>query len=253
MPKPLAVVPELEAELDGLYDIPPPSFIPARNDLAQRLKQAGQADAAERVKQLRKPTVVLWAVNQLARRHRDEVRALLAAGDRLRVAQEAALRGDSQQLRAATAEERKILLSLTQQGEELLREAGHSADARRIAGTLRAAAVDETGRELLEQGRLSEELEATGFGAFAGMDIPSKSKQAGTTPRLPSPAEKRRREERIRRQREAVAKAEREATKAERAADRAEATLAQAREKAAQAKAAVQRAENKLKEAETAE
>jgi hypothetical protein len=253
VPKPLAVVPELEAELDDLYAIPPASFTDARNDLAQRLKQAGQGDAAARVKQLRKPTVALWAVNQLARRHPDDVRALLDAGERLRVAQEAALRGDSQQLRTATAEERKILLSLTQRGEELLREAGHSADAKRIAGTLRAAAVDEAGRDLLAQGRLSEELEATGFGAFAGMDIPSEPKQTGKTPKSPSPADKRRRDERIRKLREAVTKARRNATKAERAVDRAEASLGQAREKVAQAKATVQRAENELEEAETAE
>jgi hypothetical protein len=253
VPKPLAVVPELEAELDDLYAMPPGSFTDSRNDLAQRLKQAGQADAAARVKQLRKPTVTLWAVNQLARRHPDEVRALLDAGDRLRVAQEAALRGDSQQLRTATAEERKILLSLTQRGDELVREAGHSGDAKRIAGTLRAAAVDEDGRELLEQGRLSEELEASGFGAFAGMDIPSKSTQPEKTPKLPTPAEKRRRDERIRKLREAATKAKREATKAERAVGRAEAALAQAREKAGQAKAIAQRAENELEKAETAE
>src|SRR2546422_4104173 len=38
-----------------------------------------------------------WAVNQLARRHHDEVRALLDAGDRLRAAQQAALRGEAEE------------------------------------------------------------------------------------------------------------------------------------------------------------
>ena len=77
-------------------------------------------------------------MNQLARRHPDEVRALLDAGERLRAAQQAALRGESQELRTATAEERKILHGLTQRGAELLRETGHSADTKRIADTLRA-------------------------------------------------------------------------------------------------------------------
>ena len=176
MPKPLAVVPELEAELDSLYAAPPADFTSARNDLAQRLKQAGQVEAAAAVKQLRKPTVPLWAVNQLARRHPEEVRALLDAGERLRVAQQAALRGESEELRTATAEERKILQGLTQRGAELLRETGHSADPKRIADTLRAAAVDESGRKLLQLGRLSEELEASGFGGFAGMEMPARSK-----------------------------------------------------------------------------
>ena len=250
MPKPLAVVPELEAELDDLYATPPASFTTARNDLAQRLKQAGQVDAAARVKQLRKPTVALWAVNQLARRHPDEVRALLDAGDRLRVAQQAALRGESQELREATAEERKLLRGLTQRGEELLHASGHSADTRRIAATLQAAAVDQTARQLLEQGRLSEELEATGFGAFAGMEIPSESKPEEKTPKAPSPAVQRRRQERLRKLREDVAKAKRNATKAGRATARAEAALAEARQKAAQANESLVHAEVELEKAE---
>jgi len=251
VPKPLAVVPELEAELDDLYAAPPENFIRARNDLAQRLKQAGQIDGAARVKQLRKPTVPLWAVNQVARRYPDEVRALLEAGDRLRVAQEAALRGETQTLRAATADERKLLRGLTQRGEELLRETGHSADPKRIVSTLHTAAVDPAGRELLEQGRLSEELEAAGFGALAGMEIPSSPKpEEERTPKGTSPATQRRRQERLRRLRDNVTKAKKEAAKAERAVTRAEAGLGEAREKAAQANDSVRRAEIELEEAE---
>src|SRR5207244_4447836 len=148
-----------------LRPAPHGNFIRPTDDMAQRLKQAGQLDVAALVKQLPKPTVPLWAVNQLARRHRDEVRALLDAGDRLRAAQQAALRGEAEELRTATADERKLLRSLTQRGQELLRETGHSADPKRIVATLRAAAVDPDGRELLEQGRLSEDLEASGFDA----------------------------------------------------------------------------------------
>jgi hypothetical protein len=248
VPKPLAVVPELEAELDNLYAALPADFTRARNDLAQRLKQAGQVEAAAGVKQLRKPTVPLWAVNQLARRHPDGVRALLDAGERLRVAQQAALRGESQELRAATAEERRILHGLTQRAAELLRETGHSADTKRIADTLRAAAVDESGRELLQRGRLSEELEASGFGGFAGMEIPSRSKPEE---KPPSPAAQRRREEQRRKLGERVTKAKSDATKAERAVARAEAALGAARERLAEANEAVRRAEAELEKAET--
>ena len=250
MPKPLAVVPELETELDSLYAALPADFTPARNDLAQRLKQAGQVEAAAGVKQLRKPTIALWAVTQLARRHPDDVRALLDAGERLLRAQQAALQGESQELRAATAEERKILLGLTQQGAELLRETGHSADPKRIADTLRAAAVDESGRELLEQGRLSEELEASGFGNFAGMEIPSRSAPKEKAPKPPSPAAQRRRDEQLRKLRERVTTAKREATKAERAAARAEANLDAARQKLVEAKESVRLAEDELEKAE---
>jgi G:T/U-mismatch repair DNA glycosylase len=252
VPKPLAVVPELEVELDNLYAARPTDFIRTRNDLAKRLTQAGQVEAAAGVKQLRKPTVPLWAVNQLARRHPDDVRALLDAGERLRVAQLAALRGESEELRTATAEERKILHGLTQRGAELLRETGHSADAKRIADTLRAAAVDESGRELLQRGRLSDELEASGFGSFAGMELPARSKaQVKTEKAPPSPAVQRRREEKLRKLRERVTKAKREAAKAERAATRAEASLAEARHRVAQANESVRRAEVELGQGET--
>src|SRR5207244_10848563 len=86
-----------------LRPAPHGNFIRPTDDMAQRLKQAGQLDVAALVKQLPKPTVPLWAVNQLARRHRDEVRALLDAGDRLRAAQQAAPRGAAEQPRTATA------------------------------------------------------------------------------------------------------------------------------------------------------
>jgi hypothetical protein len=251
VPKPLAVVPELETELDNLYAALPTDFTRARNDLAQRLKQAGQVEAAAGVKQLRKPTVPLWAVNQLARRHPDDVRALLDAGERLRVAQQAALRGESQELRTATAEEREIVHRLTQRGAELLREAGHSADTKRIADTLRATAVDESGRELLQRGRLSEELEASGFGGFAGMEIPSGSRPEEKPGKAPSPAVQRRREEQLRKLRERVTRAGRDATKAERAAARAEATLDTARQRLVEANETVRRAEAELEQAET--
>jgi hypothetical protein len=250
MRKPLAVVPELEAELDNLYAALPADFTRARNDLAQRLKQAGQIEAAAGVKQLRKPTVALWAVNQLARRRPDDVRALLDAGERLRVAQQAALRGESQELRTAAAEERNILQGLTRQGAELLRETGHSADTKRIADTLRAAAVDKSGRELLERGRLSEELEASGFDSFAGMKIPSRSKPEEKAPKPPSPGAQRRREEQVTKLRERVKKAKRDASKAERVAARAEAALGSARQRLVEANESVRRAEDELGKAE---
>jgi hypothetical protein len=251
VPRPLAVVPELEAELDNLYATLPADFTRVRNDLAQRLKQAGQAEAAASVKQLRKPTVSLWAVNQLARRHPDNVRALLDAGERLRVAQQAALRGESQELRAATAEERKIQHVLTQQAAELLRETGHSADTKRIAETLRAAAVDESGGKLLQRGRLSEELEASGFGSFAGMELPSRSKPEAKAAKPPSPAAQRRREEQLRKLRKGVTKAKGDATKAERAVARAEEALGATRQRLVEANESVRRAEDELEKAET--
>ncbi|HEX6664351.1 MAG TPA: hypothetical protein VF025_11805, partial [Gaiellaceae bacterium] len=161
MPKPLAVVPDLEAELDGLYALAPADFVDARDDLARRLKQAGQSDAAGQVKGLRKPTVPVWVVNTLARTQPHEIQTLLAAGARLRTAQERALAGGTDELRAATAEERAALGVLTRQADVLLSAEGHGTGAatlERVATTLRAAARDPAGRDLLTAGRLTEEL-----------------------------------------------------------------------------------------------
>ena len=245
MPKPLAVVPELEAELDSLYAHSPEEFTAARNDLARRLKQAGQEGAAAKVKQLRKPTVPLWAVNQLARSHPDELRTLLDAADRLRTAQQDALRGaESGELRKATADEREALRKLTQRGEALARAASRAIAPERIAATLRAAAVDPAARELLAQGRLSEELEASGFGALAGMEVAATP--AARRKRAPSAAAQRRREERLRKLQDEVAKTAREVAKASKSVARAETALGEAREQLAASEAAARDAESAL-------
>ena len=65
--------------------------IAARNELARLLKSEGSAPAAEEVKQLAKPNVAAWTINQLSRQHKDAVKFLLDAAARLRKAQERAL------------------------------------------------------------------------------------------------------------------------------------------------------------------
>jgi hypothetical protein len=245
MPKPLAVVPDLQTELDALYALPPAEFTAARNDLARRLKDAGQSDASAQVKSLRKPTVPLWAVNQLARHNQKGIDALLTAAEQLRTAQQEALRsGESSALRDATATERKVLRELTQQADELLRKAGHSAAGERIASTLRSAALTPEGGELLRHGRLSEELESSGFGAFAGMELPTPPAK----PKAASPSERRRREERTRKLRERASKLRAEATKATREVTKAEEALARTRKKAENAEEAAARAEAQLED-----
>ena len=80
----LAAVPDLERELDDLFGLPAGEFTAARNDLAKRLKAAGETEQAENVRGLAKPTVPAWAVNQLARAEKSKVRRLLEAGEKMR-------------------------------------------------------------------------------------------------------------------------------------------------------------------------
>ena len=114
MTRPLAAVPDLEQELDGLYALPLEEFTKARNDLAARLKQAHQNEAADLVRALKKPSVVAAAANRLAREEPHQVVGLLAAGERLREAQQRALAGDgkAEEVNEAVAAERDALRAL---------------------------------------------------------------------------------------------------------------------------------------------
>jgi hypothetical protein len=250
----LAVVPELDEELERLFELPPADFTAARNDLVRRLKKAGQADAAARVQALRKPTIPIWAINQLARRKPDDVEAMIAAGDKLRTAQETVLGGgDRDELRAATSAEREALRKLTQQANEILTASGQRPTAavlERIAATVRSAALDPRGRELLAAGMLVEELESSGFGAFEGMRVPVRPKPGQRGTKQTGAVEERRRKERVKKLRDHAKKLAAAAAEAEREAERAEAEAARVRRKAERAGAAAERARAELEAAE---
>jgi hypothetical protein len=242
----LAVVPELETELDDLFGRPLDEFTAARNELAKRLRKAGQEDAARRVAALKKPSVPVWAVNQLARRHPDEVQQLVTAGERLRKTQEEAFRGGgSDDVREASGAERTAARMLTRRAHELLEEEGRPttrAVTDRIGSLLRAAAVDSDAAELLTAGRLSEEVESTGFGAVAGM-APPPTRRPKARPKEDA-AQQRREEEQRRKRLEAKAQ------KLRRAAEEAEAKLERAEQAADKARAATEQARAALRAAE---
>ena len=159
---------DAEREIDALYDLPLAEFTAARNEVAKRLAREGERDAAERVRALRKPSVPAWAVNQLARRARADVEALLAAGARLRDAQRSGFDAGARAAFAAAAEEQRAaigrLLDAARSLESGERGALSGSALDRVGETLRAASVDEDAAELVRAGRLTEELDATGFG-----------------------------------------------------------------------------------------
>jgi hypothetical protein len=154
---------------DELFGLPPEAFVAARDGLARRLRREGEAEAARRVKALRRPPLSAWAVNQLARGRGPGLGRLLAAGERLRAANAAALAGEgADELRAAARAEREAVAGLVRAAMELLGEAGHPAtDATRsrVAGTLHAASASPEAAELVRGGRLTADLDPSGFGA----------------------------------------------------------------------------------------
>jgi chromosome segregation ATPase len=131
----------------------------------------------------------------------------------------------------------------------------------RITGTLQAAAVSSEGRELLARGRLTGDLEATGFELLAPPTEGTQKPPRQKTTRKRNGQQARERlqtaRERLRAARETAKEAEKDLRAAERAADKARRDLAQAEERADKARAdaaaarkAMENAEKQLREAE---
>lgn len=244
MTPPLAAVPDLDAELDALYDLPLESFTKARNDLAARLRKAHQSEAAAEVRGLKKPSAVAWAANRLARDDPTQVAALLEAGERLREVQQRALAGNASgdDVGDAAAAERDAIRALLAAARKQLGAKASPALLDRLSQTLRAAAVDQEGRALLERGRLTEELKAVGFGPLEAV-TPSKRRGDEVA---------RAARERVTTLRAEARRLTAEARDAERAAHDADRAAEILREEAAQKRAEAERAATELADAEEA-
>jgi hypothetical protein len=184
-----------EREIDGLYGLPPEEFTPARDRLAKDLKAAGNQEGSATVKELRRPTVAAWAVNQLVRREAKAADALLEAGDELRKAQRRILSGvsGSAGLREAADRRRKAVRALVKAAEAILGEAGRSSAAtiEAVQATLEAASTDEQAGRLFKEGRLPKEFPPpAGFGSVEALAlVPSLRPKA--VPKAPRATEAR--------------------------------------------------------------
>jgi hypothetical protein len=244
MAPPLASVPDLDRELDNLYDLTLEEFTKARNDLAGRLRKAHQSDAAAEVRALKKPTVVAWAANRLARDEPKLTAALLHAGEGLRDTQQRALAGNAKQeevTEAATAE-REAIRALLTAARRRFGDRATSALLDKLSQTLRAAAVDPTARTLLERGRLTEELQAVGFGPLEAVKPAARQgDELGRAAR-----------ERVSALRAEARRLSAEAQDADRELEHAEQALDALRDEAKQKRADAARVANELAEAEDA-
>ncbi len=217
--------------IDELYQQPLGEFIAARNALAKTLAGA----EAARVRALGKPTVVPWAVNLLYWRARATFDRLRKAGERLRVAQIAALKGRTADVRGASDADRRAIADAVSHAAALASRAGSTPDADELTRTLEALSV---ASDLPEPpGRMTRPLKPAGFEALSGIPVEPGKRQKGK--------EKRAKEEERRDQieREAARRAKEEADDAEARRDRAAAAEVQAR-------AAWERAKRDLQSAE---
>jgi hypothetical protein len=228
--------------VDELYSLPLDEFTGARNELAKRL-------ADPEIRKLKKPSVSAWAANQLARRREVDVRRLLRAGERLERAQRGLVGGgDQNEFAEAQREEREAVRRLRSEAADILRDEGHPAsDAtlERLAATLRAAAGTEEGRNMLREGRLTEDLEPLGFAAVEGL-VPRARGRKRAPARVGAPAA--RPNPRLEKARAELTAARAEADAAEKASRHAEREAEAARRAAERARERVERLEARVQE-----
>jgi hypothetical protein len=269
---------------DRLYGLELDEFTPARDAAAKELRKEKRRDEAAVVAKLRKPSAAAWLVNRLARERREDVDALLEAGEALRDAQERAVAGEGAggDLREAADAERRAVDELVRAAREL--EPGgrkpSQAALEQVRATLHAAAADPTVREGVRAGRLVREVAAGGAWPFAdpadepvlpAEPRPERRKAPARGDRKPdaeerkkgreeearqrdeekAAAEERRQAEQARRKELTVARRESDARR--RARERAERRAHDAEARAAEAAEAAREAAAELEEAREAE
>ena len=269
---------KLEDDVDVLFKLPLAEFTAARNELAARLKRAGRPDDANLVRGLAKPSISVWAVNQLHWRHREALDRLLATGQRIRQAQTSHTAGRLADMRGLLDERNEALSHLSDLATVLLRDAGHNPTPdtiHRITTTLEAVSAYARASDGPTPGRLTQDVDPPGFESLASLisgiettkrnDVLTRvtpSKESGSAPtktaQRASPAgeaQKTRQAEETRRAGIAAAKvtlqdARKSLTEARSRAQRLEAAQKKAYAKAKEADAAARQAEKQLRQAE---
>ncbi|NKR24986.1 hypothetical protein GS966_19035 [Rhodococcus hoagii] len=155
---------DVDQVADELYALDPSGFVAARTTRVAEAKASKDRAAATAIARLKKPTVVGWAVNLLARELPDEVDAVLALGDALQRAQR---RLDVETLRGLTDQRQRLVRSLTTRAQKLVREHGrvlNESALREVSQTLHAAMADRELADTVRRGRLLGAATYSGFG-----------------------------------------------------------------------------------------
>jgi len=177
-----------DAALGELYLGDFDGFVGRRNELAKELRARGDGEGADRVRALKKPSRVAWAINQLSGDEATVRNQLLGAGAALRDAHERLMNGkaESADLRRAGEEEQAAVTRALAVVTDLSQQAGaglSAVAADRARQTLHAVSLDEEVRREFEGHRLTTEHDPSGLGAFAP-EAPAKGAERRESKRL---------------------------------------------------------------------
>jgi hypothetical protein len=179
------------AVVDELYTGSRDDFLPTRTERSKQARAAGDRELAARIMALRKPTVGAWLVNQVVRRHQDQVAALAELAERMRTAHQ---HGDGEQIRAAGRDRQVLLRDLDALARQTAATDGIrlGADAAgQVTTTFQAALVDPAALAAVRTGRLAATVEqdADLMGLLPEIDAPAPMWSSRPRPAPPVPAE----------------------------------------------------------------
>ncbi|MFF7177109.1 hypothetical protein [Streptomyces sp. NPDC008121] len=248
-------VDEVASELYGLL---PAEFTAARNAAVARARTAGDADAARRIADLRKPTLAAWASTLLVRHRPEETEGLLQLGRALR---EAHRNLDGPRLKELGHQQHAVLAALARQARDLAAEAGQPVSetvVREIEEIVRAVVADEAVAEQWSSGVLEKAPQARV--GFTGLEpgpaaVPSPPERGGTArPEQPQDRRKKTVRERESERRESAREEERrkeaELAAARRETERRDKELRRAEESRRTADRRLSQAEDRLADLE---
>jgi hypothetical protein len=172
--------PETDDDIGRLFFVRPADFVVERNAIVKKLKAAKRRDDAATVEKLPRPTLSVWAVNQIARQEQDLVRRLADAT--------AALQGSDRSGPSSYAdvlgEHREILKALRLKAEAILNASGFRPAPdllTQVVHDLRAGISSPQSRPLIESGRLVRDVaDDSAVNPFAGAPV------AAPGPRTPN-------------------------------------------------------------------
>ena len=236
---------DIDTQIDALYHLPLNEFTAARTALAKTLT----GDAARDVRALKKPTAVPFAVNQLYWKARPIYDAAMKAGQALRAAQIATLKGKKADVRAATDAHRKAIADAVHRAVQIAASAEAHPSTDQLARMFEALSLAASSPS--NPGRYTEIVAPSGFDALTGVTPAKRVHEEAAPTRIDSAAEKRRLDQERRERREAEAQFKTATRELDRAKERARAareTLERAEADVAAAEREVAAARERLKD-----